>query len=212
MPFSRSWGAFVHPVVMALPMTATKFLSALKAPGLSVREVGTWRTHNRNHKGKWGPANGIMIHHTVTRGTASTVQLCRDGYEGLPGPLCHVVADKQGVLHLIGYGRTNHAGLGDQLVLNRVIREDLGTNLKPRVNDTDGNARFYGFELINLGDGVDPWPDMQLNAVAKACASLLSVHGWTSQSVIGHKEWQVGKVDPKGFSMDSFRKRIDSFM
>ena len=33
---------------------------------MTVVEVGDWRTHNRNHKGPWGPVHGVMIHHTVT--------------------------------------------------------------------------------------------------------------------------------------------------
>ncbi|MYS52735.1 N-acetylmuramoyl-L-alanine amidase, partial [Streptomyces sp. SID6013] len=28
------------------------------------------------------------------------------------------------------------------------------------------------------------------------------------RSVIGHLEWQPGKVDPRGFTMDSMRERI----
>ncbi|MEU2511271.1 N-acetylmuramoyl-L-alanine amidase, partial [Streptomyces syringium] len=33
-------------------------------------------------------------------------------------------------------------------------------------------------------------------------------HGWTERSVIGHKEWRLGKIDPKGFTMDAMRARI----
>ena len=64
---------------MSSPMSASSFLKALKDEGLTVVQVGDWRTHNRNHKGPWGPVHGVMIHHTVTRGTAATVALCRDG-------------------------------------------------------------------------------------------------------------------------------------
>ncbi|MFT9821241.1 hypothetical protein, partial [Lysinibacillus sp. NPDC056185] len=74
---------------MATPLTAATFLAALRAEGVTVVEVGAWRTHNRNHMGAWGPVNGVVIHHTVTKGTASTVGMCRDGYTDLPGPLCH---------------------------------------------------------------------------------------------------------------------------
>ncbi|MGV9506803.1 N-acetylmuramoyl-L-alanine amidase, partial [Streptomyces tendae] len=34
---------------MATPMSASSFLKALKAEGLTVVEVGDWREHNRNH-------------------------------------------------------------------------------------------------------------------------------------------------------------------
>lgn len=139
---------------MASPMSASSFLKALKAEGLTVVQVGDWRDHNRNHKGPWGPVHGVMIHHTVTKGSARTVDICRKGYEGLPGPLCHGVVTKDGKVHLVGYGRANHAGLGDDDVLRAVIAEKA----LPRDNEanTDGNRHFYGFECENLGDGDDP--------------------------------------------------------
>ncbi|WP_371676717.1 N-acetylmuramoyl-L-alanine amidase [Streptomyces sp. NBC_01276] len=191
---------------MSVPMSADRFLGALRAEGLTVVQVGAWRTHNRNHKGPWGPVNGVMIHHTVTRGTAYSVELCRDGDSDLPGPLCHGVIGKDGRVHLVGYGRANHAGAGDSDVLAAVIAE---RRLPPdRQADTDGNRHFYGFECVNLGDGEDPWPAVQLDAVARAAAAVCRVHGWGSRSVLGHLEWQPGKIDPKGFTMDSMRARV----
>ncbi|MFE1949935.1 peptidoglycan-binding protein [Streptomyces sp. NPDC059524] len=192
---------------MAPPMSAAAFLKALKDEGLKVVEVGSWETHNRNHKGPWGPVNGVMIHHTVTKGTANTVKICRDGHATLPGPLCHGVIAKDGTVHLVGYGRANHAGLGDDDVLNAVVNE------KPLPADneanTDGNRHFYGFECENLGDGHDPWPAEQLLAIEKVAAAICRHHDWTADSVIGHLEWQPGKVDPKGFTMHSMRERIE---
>lgn len=141
---------------MSSPMSASTFLAALKDEGLTVVQVGDWRTHNRNQQGDWGPVNGVMIHHTVTEGTAATVQLCRDGHSDLPGPLCHGVIAKDGRVHLVGYGRANHAGLGDDDVLRAVVAEK---SLPPdNEANTDGNRHFYGFECENLGDGKDPGP------------------------------------------------------
>ncbi|TWV27225.1 N-acetylmuramoyl-L-alanine amidase [Streptomyces albidoflavus] len=192
---------------MAPPMSADRFLKALKDEGVTVLEVGSWRSHNRNSKGAWGPVNGVMIHHTVTSGSARTVDICRNGYSGLPGPLCHGVITKDGRVHLVGYGRANHAGLGDDDVLAAVIAERASY---PPVNEanTDGNARFYGFECENLGDGKDPWTSAQLDAIERVSAAICRVHGWNQQSVIGHLEWQPGKIDPRGFTMKSMRERI----
>ncbi|WP_030969824.1 N-acetylmuramoyl-L-alanine amidase [Streptomyces sp. NRRL S-1824] len=191
---------------MSTPMSASAFLEALRNEGLTVVQVGDWRTHNRNHKGPWGPVNGVVIHHTVTSGTAATVRICRDGYPELPGPLRHGMIAKDGRIHLVGYGRANHAGLGDDDVLRAVVAEKI---LPPdNEANTDGNRHFYGFECENLGDGKDPWPDAQLVAIEKAAAAICRHHGWTSRSVIGHKEWQPGKVDPRGFTMESMRARI----
>ncbi|MGW1151963.1 peptidoglycan recognition protein family protein [Streptomyces rubiginosohelvolus] len=181
---------------MSTPLTADRLLKALRGEGLHVVEVDGWRTRNRNHKGPWGPAHGVMIHHTVTTGTDATVRLCRNGHSTLPGPLCHGVIAKDGTVHLIANGRANHAGLGDDDVLRAVIAE------KPLPPDneanTDGNRHFYGFECVNLGDGRDPWPAEQVEAIARAAAAICRAHGWGAESVIGHSEWQPGKVDPRG--------------
>ncbi|QQZ54161.1 N-acetylmuramoyl-L-alanine amidase [Streptomyces microflavus] len=191
---------------MATPLSADRLLRALRAEGLHVIEHRSWRTNNRNHKGPWGPTHGVMIHHTVSAGTASSVELCYNGHSALPGPLCHGVIAKDGTVYLVGNGRANHAGLGDDNVLNAVVME---TPL-PSDNEanTDGNRYFYGFEAVNLGDGKDPWPAEQLLAIEKAAAAICRAHDWDERSVIGHLEWQPGKVDPRGFTMASMRTRI----
>jgi hypothetical protein len=191
-------------------MTATRLVSVLKAEGLRVVEYRSWRTHNRNAKGPWGPVHGVMIHHTVTKGdtpaqTDASVALCYNGHSLLPGPLCHGVIAKDGTIYLVAHGRANHAGRGDKDVLDAVVDE----RALPVDNeaDTDGNPYFYGFEAINLGNGKDPWPDAQRKAIEKASAAICREHGWSPRSVIGHKEWQPGKIDPT-FSMDDTRDSI----
>jgi hypothetical protein len=191
---------------MAVPPRPSVFAQILRNEGVTVVEVGNWEDHNRNHVGPWGPVHGVMIHHTVTSGSARTVAICRNGYEGLPGPLCHGVITKDGRVHLVGYGRANHAGSGDGDVLRSVI----GEKALPADDeaDTDGNRYFYGFECENLGDGQDPWPVVQLEAIERVSAAICRHHGWNERSVIGHLEWQPGKVDPRGFTMASMRARV----
>lgn len=198
---------------MAAPLSAAAFLAALRAEGVKVVEVGNWRTHTRTSSSRpWGPVNGVIIHHTVSSGTTSSVQLCRDGYSSLPGPLCHGVIAKDGTVHLVGYGRANHAGGGDPSVLQQVIDESYGTApsrpTKGNANGVDGNSRFYGFECINLGDGKDPWPAAQLDAIERVSAAICRAHGWSAKSVIGHLEWSADKVDPRGVGMPDMRARV----
>ncbi|MEU9618168.1 MULTISPECIES: peptidoglycan recognition family protein [unclassified Streptomyces] len=197
---------------MAQPLTAAKVVSALRAEGVRIVEVGNWRTHNRNSKGPWGPVNGSIVHHTVTKGTASTVAMVRDGYTALPGPLCHGMIAKDGRVHMVGWGRANHAGGGDPRVLEQVIAESYGTRPTPptkgNANGTDGNARFYGWECENLGDGKDPWPKAQYQAIVRVQAALCRAHGWSAKSVIGHLEWSNDKVDPRGFTMAKLRSDV----
>jgi len=194
---------------MASPLSADALVRALRNEGLKVVEHSGWRTNNRNSRGAWGPVHGVMIHHTVTSGTDATVRLCFEGRSDLPGPLCHGVIAKDGTVHLVGNGRANHAGLGDDEVLRAVIAESSGLP-SPNENNTDGNARFYGFECVNLGDGQDPWPAAQLEAIEAASAAICRAHRWSARSVIAHKEWTNTKIDPRGFSMSGMRDRIAS--
>ncbi|MFF9568511.1 N-acetylmuramoyl-L-alanine amidase [Streptomyces sp. NPDC014685] len=197
---------------MATPLSAAAALAALRAEGVRVAEVGNWRTHNRNQKGAWGPVNGSIVHHTVTRGTDSTVRIVCDGYASLPGPLCHGMIAKDGRVHMVGWGRANHAGGGDPKVLDQVIAESYGTRPTPptkgNANGVDGNARFYGWECENLGDGKDPWPKAQYDAIVRVQAALCRAHGWSAKSAIGHLEWSNDKVDPRGFSMATLRADV----
>ncbi|MFF7977772.1 peptidoglycan-binding protein [Streptomyces sp. NPDC007901] len=192
---------------MATPLSADALLSALRAEGVTVVEHDGWRTHNRAGHGAWGPVNGVIIHHTVTSGTTTSVSMCFNGRSDLPGPLCHGVIAKDGTVHLVGNGRANHAGSGDGDVLAAVAAESA-TLPAPNQNNTDGNVHFYGFECVNLGDGKDPWPDVQLDAMVRASAALCRAHGWSARSVIGHKEWTNTKIDPRGFTMADFRGRV----
>ncbi|MEV6249524.1 peptidoglycan-binding protein [Streptomyces sp. NPDC051742] len=201
---------------MATPLPADRLVAALRAEGVTVVEHPGWRTHHRNHAGAWGPVTGVMIHHTVSSGTANSVELCFNGYEGLPGPLCHGVIAKDGTVHLVGNGRANHAGGGDPSVLQAVITETYGDRPPaPRVHQgspgaVDGNSRFYGFECVNLGNGTDPWPTAQLDAIERVSAALCRAHGWGAKSVIGHLEWSDWKSDPKGFAMPTMRTRVQT--
>ncbi|WP_030569883.1 N-acetylmuramoyl-L-alanine amidase [Streptomyces aureocirculatus] len=185
---------------MAPTLSPSRFLDALKDEGVTIVEVGDWRDNNRNHMGPWGPVHGVMIHHTVTSGSAATVRMCRYGHASLPGPLCHGVITKDGRVHLVGYGRANHAGLGDDDVLRAVISEKA----PPADNEanTDGNRHFYGFECENLGDGEDPWPKAQVEAIVRVITALCRAHKWTVRSALRHLDWQPGKIDPRGPGLD----------
>jgi hypothetical protein len=193
---------------MANPLTPDQLVNVLRAEGLRVVTVDEWRTHNRNHKGAWGPINGVMIHHTGG-GPDGAVAYCYDGSAVLPGPLCHGVITKDGTVYIISAGRANHAGGGDPNVLQAVIDERYNDS-PPQTHKhdgsagaADGNARFYGFECVNMGDGKDPWPGVQVDAIVRAGAAIARAYGWSAKSVIAHREWSDWKPDPAGPGMPS---------
>ncbi|MEV1078338.1 hypothetical protein AB0I98_08800 [Streptomyces sp. NPDC050211] len=70
---------------MATPLSADKFLSVLKNARLGVVEHGSWRTHNRDRHGNWGPVNGVMIHHTGSYSSEDDMveRICAGEREGL---------------------------------------------------------------------------------------------------------------------------------
>ena len=205
---------------MATPMTAAQLVKALKHEGAKVVEVRDWKDHERDDEtGKaFGPVKGVLIHHAVTSGTQNSVDICYDGYSSLPGPLCHGVIAKDGTVYLISKGRANHAGGGDPNVLKAVESESYG-DYPPasRYHEgssgaVDGNDVFYGFECINLGDGEDPWPAAQVEAMVKASAAICRHFGWSAKSVIAHKEWSDWKSDPRGIDMKSFRTKVQKVL
>lgn len=196
---------------MAAPMTAASLVTALKRWGLTVVEHDGWRGNNRNEVGLWGPVNGSMVHHTASADGSGIVELCFNGRSDLPGPLCTGVIRKNGTVYLVGNGRANHAGSGSSAVLNAVINETTIPS-PPGPDAVDGNARFYGWECVNLGNGEDLWPEVQLDAIARVQAAICETHGWGAGSVIGHKEWTTRKIDPRGFTMAGMRDRVTAHL
>jgi hypothetical protein len=200
-------------------MTAQQFVDALKKEGLTVSEkFSGWRTHERDDEtGKtFGPVNGVVIHHTAGRDSLSLVY---NGTSALPGPLCHTHLAKTGVATMISAGRANHAGGFTQNAHDAVVSE---SSVHPRPSGAevvDGNDHYYGIEIENLGNGTDFYPQAQYDAAVKWAAAICRHHGWTAQSVIGHKEGTTRKIDPKGpigkadgtaWSMDQFRKDVQA--
>lgn len=202
---------------MAKPMTAVQFVSQLKRWGILYHEdFSDWATHNRGNRGNgWGPVHGIVEHHTGADNTSP--EFLYHGSSELPGPLCHVGNDVDGILHLIGWGRTNHAGGGDPRVLQHVINEDYGQHiLVPQFHEGqngsyDGNGVFYGIE--NMYSGTHPMTTKQMHTAILFAAAICEFHQWTELSVIGHGEWSNWKNDPsengkKMMDMVQFRSYV----
>lgn len=189
---------------MATPLSADRLVGALKAEGVTVRESGGWRTHNRNHMGAWGGVNGVVIHHTAGR---DSLALCWSGTSSLPGPLCHTHLAKSGTATMIGHGRANHAGTFARNAHDAVVKESSTHPVPDSSEPVDGNQHYYGIEIENLGDGRDPYPVVQYQAAVRWATAICRAHGWSADSVIGHKEGTRRKIDPT-FDMDTFRDAV----
>jgi hypothetical protein len=179
----------------------------MRAAGLTVNEVGDWRARHR--PGSFTPI-GIMMHHTVGTGPGSLTDVVR-GDAKIPGPKANFYVDRGGVIHMVSGGRANHAGKGARQVLDEVSRGSAParTAAQRRLrDDLVGNGFFYGFENENRGDGIQPWPEVQLDTMARAAAALCQRHCWSANRVISHAEWTARKIDPRGIDMNDFRGRV----
>jgi hypothetical protein len=204
---------------MARPMTHTQFTDLMKTWGIDTvdnsRGGVKWYNHNRNSKGKWGEVYGSMNHHTGAADNKAGRDVLWNGYASLPGPLCHGGITADGKVLLNGWGRTNHAGLGDDDILDLVISEDYTGLPRPNEANTDGNRRFYGWEWMydGLSDPIEEYPKLYKTAV-RLNAAICTFHNWTAKSCIGHGNWQQGKWDPgvrKGimFSIPQFQNHVE---
>lgn len=198
---------------MATPLSPDALLRALKARPIKLVEVGSWRTHNRNSVGAWGPVHGIALHYTAgSSGPASTDpaynrNILYNGYSGLPGPLCTVGIGQDGAVYLNSAGRTNHFGKINSAARDLLIagKLPLDRTYYPGVDHVDGNRHLYGIEIINRGTP----SQVQLAAAAEVCAAICLAHGWSGADVMGHGEGTRRKTnDPPGVNMGAFRRRV----
>lgn len=166
--------------------------ATLRAWGLTVVEVPGWQTRGR--PGAFAPI-GVLEHHTAAPDRtkdAPSLGVCTDGRADLPGPLCQILVARSGICHLIAAGRCNHAGAGGPL---------------GPIAAGDGNTSMVGIEAENDGLG-EPWPDVQVDAIARASAAVLDLLDRPRWNCWGHKEWAPGrKPDPK-FDMAQFRAKV----
>jgi hypothetical protein len=144
----------------------------------------------------------VLCHHTASSSNGqAAIPLLVNGRSDLPGPLCQLSLDRQGVVYVVAAGRANHAG----------VAKPSGT-----VAGGDGNVLYIGIEAQNEGTG-EPWPKAQYDAYVTLCAALcVEITGNSVNTVRAHKETSVtGKIDPAGptpyestFDMDKFRARV----
>jgi hypothetical protein len=199
---------------MATPMTADEIISQLQKWQVTFRPLKGWATHERDDETGliFGPVFGFIVHHTGDDAPDDVDRnIIWNGRAGLPGPLAHFGLNDDGVLDLHSAGRANHAGGGDPAVLKQVIHESYEKYPRPPKFHTgspgaiDGNDLFYGVEVYYSGK--QKMTRKAYKTLVRLGAAICDFHGWTSKSIIGHKEWSDWKSDPA--SQDMHQLRLD---
>lgn len=206
---------------MATPMTADQILAQLTKWGITYHEhtIGgvSWRNHNRNAVGAWGPVNGFTLHHTADDAPDYLdLDVCWNGRSDLPGPLCGFGLRDDGSLDLIGCGRTNHAGAGDPAVLKAVVDESYGDyppapkyhEGSPMPPAVDFNPHMYGCETYYSGG--HPMTAAAYKTAVLLAAAICDFHSWSAKSAIGHKELSDWKIDPGCLDMAIYRRDVQA--
>ena len=150
-----------------------------------------WQTRGRPYTFE---PRAVIFHHTASNRNAGPVPALGtviNGRPDLPGPLCHILIGRDSKVHIIAAGYANHGGYGGP----------WGT-----IPKDSANRYSVGIEVENDGLG-EPWPDEQLDTVAKVAAVLLHRFGKKRAFYcIGHKEWTTRKIDPARIRMWRFRR------
>lgn len=188
------------------PMTLTQWLKVLEDEGVRATYSPAWKTAGRDSAtGKpFGPVHGVAIHHTAGSNSLAVV---RDGRNDLSGPLAHAHLAKSGNLTQLSVKRCNHFGTMAQNAYDAVVAETSPHPVPSTAEPVDGNDVLYGLEIENLGNGTDPYPAVQYDQAVRWTAAICRHHGWSADSVIGHKEGTKRKVDPS-FNMSLFRAAV----
>ncbi|MCZ4325661.1 peptidoglycan recognition protein family protein [Brachybacterium paraconglomeratum] len=165
--------------------------------GLTVKFEPGWKRRGASGGAQMKTVAGVLWHHDVSprKGTYPLREMLRDGRAGLSGPLAHIGFDRDGVVHVIGAGKANHAGTGSVL---GVVRNG-------------GNTRLIGIEMTSAGTRPWDWTDAQLRQMPKLGAALNDIFGLSASKHWGHYEYSNGgKIDPAGLpgAMPGLRSRI----
>ncbi|MEE6311951.1 N-acetylmuramoyl-L-alanine amidase [Plantactinospora veratri] len=163
----------------------------LRSAGLTVHEVGGWRSRGST---SFDP-HGIMCHETrgSLRSTdAGEIYVLLNGSATAPPPIAQLYLSRTGHWHVIASGRCNHVRVGWAGPFKGV-----------------GNSGLIGIEAQHaLGE---PWTDRQYESYVRGVRALRDRTGW---GIGGHKEHQPAgyghpsvKTDPS-FNMNQFRRDV----
>jgi LysM repeat protein len=73
------------------------------------------------------------------------------------------------------------------------------------------NDFAIGIELVNLNDGLDPYPQEQYRVLVALCARLVARYSIQIEDIMGHKDISLsGKTDPAGLDLERLRQDVQA--
>lgn len=94
-----------------------------------------------------------------------------------------------------------HAGVSEWRGMERISH----TTKNPSVNHCS-----IGYELVNICDGKDPYPEAQVAALAELVADACKRHGVLMENIVGHEDIAPGRKPDPGimFPWQSFEETL----
>lgn len=191
----------------------------LRAWGFKVVE---WSgCYGRSNGGGWsaGVPVGHINHHYVC--SLNPDQNYINGLVGnlANGSVVNWFADVHGVAYLVGTGPMNHAGTGNQSVLDRTRSDQPPPGPATSSGSISGNSHYSGTECQHPGDST-PWPGPMLDVMVAINAAEFLVWGYSANRAINHFEWTNRKIDMSagggpnsdGWAGDELRRRVATRM
>jgi hypothetical protein len=152
--------------------------------------------YGRSNGGGWsaGRPVGHVNHHYVC--SLNPDQSYIDGLVGnlAGGTVVNWFADVHGVAYLIGTGPMNHAGTGNQSVLDRTRGDQPPSGPASSAGSISGNAHYSGTECQHPGDAT-PWPEPLLRIMVAINAAEFLTWNYSAARAIDHYEWTNRKID-----------------
>lgn len=186
---------------VALLMQAPATPAPTTTPAPVPPEIANWKDPGYNRIA-WAPSpnfnarpegtviDTIVLHHTANSSLTGVVRWFANPESRVSA---HFTVGKDGSIayHVSTWDRAWHAGPS-----------------RDRTGRTNLNNNTVGIEIVNVGDGKDPWTEPQVKAVANLCAFLIRHRYPEITTIVSHEYIATPpgrKPDPRNYPWETLR-------
>ncbi len=204
---------------MSIADDFARVVAILRGWGINVREEPG--CYSRSNGSGWsaGVPVGHVNHHYVCSMNPDQGYIDSLVSMLVNGDTVNWFDDVHGTAYLVGVGPMNHAGTGNQSVLDRTRQDQPPPGPATATGSITGNSHYSGTELQHPGDST-PYPGPMLDTMVAINAAEFIVFGYTANRAINHFEWTNRKIDMSagggansgGWAGDELRRRVAARM